>query len=266
MPNLERYIAATVRWRRDYGPELWSVRLELEAPFQFRPGQYATLAVEDEEGLHERPYSIVSSPREAGLEFFFELVPEGELTPRLHRLGEGDRLWVRRAAKGLFQLDSRSGRARHLMVATVTGVAPFVSMLRTLAAPAGGEPGGGGTAPETLALIVAASRSWEFGYREEVLALAERLPALRPVFSVSRPWEDTAWTGECGRAEDILRKYADAAGCQAAATTAYLCGHPQMIANAKGILTRGGFAPRSIHEELYWIPPKAAAKPAASRE
>ncbi|MGH9535113.1 MAG: hypothetical protein ACRD2E_09665 [Terriglobales bacterium] len=257
MPNSERYLPARVCWRRDYSGELWSVGLELPTPLTFRPGQYATLAVEDEEGLHERPYSIVSSPREPGLEFFFELVPGGELTPRLHRLGVGEQMWVRRAAKGLFQLDAKSGRRRHLFVATVTGLAPFVSMLRTLVA-SGAD--GGGTA-ETIVLVAGASRSWEFGYREEILELAGRLPALQPVFSVSRPWEDPAWTGERGRAEDIVRKHADAAGCHAATTTAYLCGHPQMIANVKAILARGGFAPRAIHEELYWIPQKAKAPP-----
>ncbi|MGH9525289.1 MAG: FAD-binding oxidoreductase [Terriglobales bacterium] len=250
----ERYLRATIRWRRDYSADLWSVGLELPEPLRFRPGQYATLALEDDTGIHERPYSIVSSPEQPGLEFFFELVPGGELTPRLYRLATGDAVWVRRAAKGLFQLDTVSGRRRHLLVATVTGLAPFLSILRTLAA--NGPPAA--SAPATIALVAAASRSWEFGYREEIeQQLAPRLPALHPVFSVSRPWEDTAWQGERGRAEDILRKYADAHGCAAEAATAYLCGHPQMIANAKAILARCGFPSRSIHEEVYWIPSKS---------
>jgi hypothetical protein len=37
-----------------------------------------------------RAYSIVSSPYEQEVEFFFELVPQGELTPLLYRLNQGD--------------------------------------------------------------------------------------------------------------------------------------------------------------------------------
>jgi len=54
--------------------------------FNFLPGQYATLGVEDGGKRIERPYSIASSPSEDEVEFFFELVPEGALTPQLHKL------------------------------------------------------------------------------------------------------------------------------------------------------------------------------------
>ena len=39
--------------------------------------------------LRERPYSIVSAPHENELEFFFELVPPGDLTPLLYKLQPG---------------------------------------------------------------------------------------------------------------------------------------------------------------------------------
>ncbi|MGH9540563.1 MAG: FAD-binding oxidoreductase [Terriglobales bacterium] len=251
MLDLGKYWRGEITARRDLSDDLWTARLRLPAPFPFRPGQYATLALEDEEGVHERPYSIVSSPLEKELEFFFELVPQGELTPRLHRLQPGDPIWVRKAAKGLFQWDRKSGRGRHLMVCTVTGLAPFMSMLRTFAAdPSQRPPGHRGL------LLAAASRSWEFGYRAEALELAQTLPDLQAVFSISRPWEDSQWGGERGRAEDLLRKYADQEGFGAGITTAYLCGHPGMIANAKDILKRAGFDKQAIYEEIYWIPAK----------
>lgn len=251
MLEATKYLRAEVCARKDLSEDLWTLRLRLPAPFLFRPGQYATLALEDGEGVHERPYSIVSSPLEPELEFFLELVPHGELTPRLYRLQPGDELWVRKSAKGLFQLDRKSGHHCHLMVCTVTGLAPFVSMLRTMTAEPEQQP-----ADHRFVLLAAASRSWEFGYREEVLQIAAAMPQVQAVFSVSRHWEDPTWTGERGRAEEIVRKYADAAGFAAGQTTAYLCGHPQMIENVKGILTRAGFDKKAIHEEIYWIPGK----------
>jgi len=108
-----------------------------------------------------------------------------------------------------------------------------------------------------LVVLEAASRSFEFGYREELETLAERHGRwLRFVPSVSRPWEDEAWAGERGRVEDILRKYLDQDGMKPGDTTAYLCGHPGMIENAKGILLRAGFARDDLRVEVYWMPKK----------
>ena len=53
-----------------------------------------------------------------------------------------------------------------------------------------------------------------------------------------------------------MRKYLDAGSFDPKATTAYLCGHPGMIENGKGILLRKGFARDDIHVEVYWAAPK----------
>ena len=221
----------------------------------FKPGQYATLGLEDGVRIHERAYSIVSSPYEEEIEFFFELVPEGELTPPLHEIREGFVLMMRRQAKGLFTLDEKSGHKQHFLICTVTGVAPFVSMVRTLARQAQqGKP------PDLrLVLIHAASRSWEFAYREELEAISQPGSWFHYIPTVSRVSEDPGWKGEVGRAEDVLRKYLDSLELGPADTTAYLCGQPIMIENARGILERRGFEKESIRQELYWVPKKEKA-------
>ena len=236
--------------RRDFSHDLWAIRIKAEGPFSFTPGQYATFGVSEANKIIERPYSIVSSPYEETLEFFFELVLEGELTPRLHKLQPGATLLLRKTPKGRFSLDTKSGHKKHFLVATVTGVAPYCSMVRTLHCdwkegkyPAGLE----------VFVLQGASRSWELGYREELERVAAEAPWLKYVATVSRPWEDTAWTGEVGRCEDVLRKYTDQFGLDPADTTAYLCGHPEMIEKAKGILQRRGFAKESLREEQYWV-------------
>ncbi len=246
-----KYVSATVVSRREVSEDLWCIRIRIDAPFPFKSGQYATLALEDEEGVHERPYSIVSSPVENEVEFFFELVPHGEVTPRLYRLQPGDTVYVRKAAKGLFVFDRKSGHHNHLLVSTVTGIAPYISMLRSWVADPDWAP------RETRILLIhAGSRSWEFGYAEELQKLAAELPQVKLVLTVSRFWEDPEWRGERGRAEDIVRKYADAEGFTASDTTGYVCGHPGMIENVKGILLRSGFDKKAVHEEIYWQPPK----------
>ncbi len=248
----EKYQQVKIVSRQDYAPDLWSIRVRPEQPLPFKPGQYATLGVERDGHVIEKPYSIVSSPLESEIEFFFELVPKGELTPPLYEVQAGGTLLMRRQAKGLFTLDTKSGHKKHYLVSTVTGVAPFMSMVRTLASEAEQ-----GRAPEhRLFALQAASRSWEFAYREELDALAKKFAWLKYVPTVSRPWEDAGWKGEVGRVEDVLRKYLDAEGLSPSDTTAYLCGHPQMIENSKGILQRRGFGKESMREEVYWIPEK----------
>ncbi|MGH9455641.1 MAG: ferredoxin--NADP reductase, partial [Terriglobia bacterium] len=206
--------------------------------------------VEGDAGFVERAYSIVSSPSEETIEFFFELVPQGELTPLLYKLQVGHAMLMRRQAKGLFLLDTKSGHSQHFLVCTVTGVAPFVSMARQLAL----DEGEGKPVNLSLVLLQAASRSWEFAYRDELEDLARRVAWFQYVPSVSRPWEDAAWQGEVGRAEDLLRKYLDSLCLDPGETTAYLCGHPGMIENAHGILARRGFIKGSVKEEQYWVP------------
>src|SRR5204863_5093183 len=115
-----------------------------------------------------------------------------------------------RQAKGLFILDAKSAHTRHSLVSTVTGVAPYVSMARTLAQ----EAEAGRPVSQKLVVLQAASRSWEFAYREELEALAKKFQWLRYIPTVSRPWEDPAWKGEVGRAEDVLRKYLDSLGLE----------------------------------------------------
>ena len=126
------FFRAHVTKRVDFAPDLRMFRVQSGGDFKFVPGQFASLGVEKDGHRIERPYSIVSSPSENEVEFFFELVPEGALTPLLHKLQVGDELLMRKIPKGKFSLDLSNGKRHHLLISTVTGVAPFVSYVRTL--------------------------------------------------------------------------------------------------------------------------------------
>jgi len=251
----DKFYHAHITKRVDFSPELWMFRVQSGGEFNFIPGQYATLGVEIDGGKRiERPYSIASAPYEDEVEFFFELVPEGALTPLLHKLQPGDPLLMRKAPKGRFGLEMQNGRNHHLLISTVTGVAPFVSYIRTLYADWKSVKFDGA---HKLYLLNGASRPWEFGYKDELMRLAQEVPWLEYVPTVSRPWDHADWPGEIGRADDVLRKYADQWGLNAGNTHAYLCGHPEMIEHSKAILKRRGFTDKgAIKEEIYWIPPK----------
>jgi len=255
----DRFYHARIIKRVDLGPMLWTIRLAVNGEFNFTAGQYATLGVQDPNDKRwERPYSIASSPYESEIEFFLELVPNGDLTPLLYKLQTGDELLMRKVPKGRFTLDTTSGRTNHFLICTVTGVAPFVSYVRTLYRE---WKDGKFSGDQRLFLLNGASHSGEFGYCQELQKFAQEVPWLQYVPTISRPWEDSQWAGERGRADDVLRKYADLWGLTGTNSVAYLCGHPEMIEHSKGILKRIGFGKEFMKEEIYWVPGKEKAAP-----
>lgn len=234
--------------RVDFSEDLALCRFRPDGSFSFQPGQYATIAVGDGGQLIQRPYSIVSSPYETFLEFFFELVPAGALTPRLWALKVDDEVLIRNRIVGKFTLDETSGMKCHSMAATVTGVAPYVSMART----ARMDLQRGKSKGHQFAIIHGASRSGEFGVYHDELAELSREGWLTYYPTVSRPWEDPDWKGETGWVEDVLRKYSDQIGFDHTNAVGYACGHPQMIENVKGIFSRAGFPKDRIREEKFF--------------
>jgi ferredoxin--NADP+ reductase len=239
---------AEITWRSNVSDHHWRIRVHPSTPFTFKAGQYATLGISTPQRIVERPYSIVSSPYDSHLEFFIELVPAGALTPLLHRLQPGDTLSLRQNAKGRFLFDVASGRTNHLLLCTSTGIAPYVSYVRTLLKD---WEDGRFKGDQRLFLIQGASRSSEFGYQSEFERIQSDVPWLTYVPTVSRPREDSAWRGETGRLDDILERYVNQWSLEATRTTAYLCGHPGMIKRGREILGRRGWPSDALREESY---------------
>lgn len=245
MAKAEQHSAELIE-RRDVSASLAVFRFRAAKQPTFTAGQYATLGVVVNGHVIERPYSIVSSPDEPFLEFFVELVPGGDLTPKLWELKLGSRILIRRRIVG--QLTLVPIVKRHLMMATVTGVAPFVSILRTQQL----ERRRGNIMDDQFLLIHGASRVADFGpYLGELERLA-REGLLTYVPTISRPWKEPDWKGETGRVEDIVRKHADKLGFDHTNSIAYACGHPRMVQNVKDILARAGFLRDQIKEEQYF--------------
>ncbi len=255
------HMKGRVTSRRDVTDELWVVRVRPEAPIAFRAGQYVTVGLPEAEKLIERPYSVASSPQEQELEFFLEIVRKGKLSPHLYEVPERGEVWLRKDAKGRLRFDAESGHPNHLMVATVTGVAPFVSMIRELAAQAGE----GRSVPYRIALLDGASRSAELAYCPELSGYSQRHSWFEYIPTVSRVWLETEWQGEAGRCEDVVRKHLDQLAFGPENTTAYLCGNPVMIENVEGILKRAGFTRGPIREESYWPPAQGAQESVSGR-
>ena len=234
-----KVISAMIERRVDLTKEHFKIWLRCAEPFPFEPGQYCTVGVD---GV-ERPYSIVSSPREPLLELFVELIPPplGHLTPLLHALGVGATVTLRPRAKGVFLL--RPEFRNHVMVATVTGVAPFVSMLRHWREQAPND--------RRMYVLEGASFIDEFGYDDELKALAASDARVKFVPTCSRPDDprNTSWRGQVGRVHAVVEHYVRQWQLEAPATCVYACGHPQMIEDLRGRYAGTGF---TFEEERFW--------------
>jgi NAD(P)H-flavin reductase len=53
--------------------------------------------------------------------------------------------------------------------------------------------------------------------------------------------------------DDLIRKYGDQWSLDTETTTAYLCGHPEMVEHGKAILRRRGWKKEALKEEVYFL-------------
>jgi ferredoxin/flavodoxin---NADP+ reductase len=234
-----RFSTAEITRRVDLTDDLFKIWLRSADTFPFKPGQYCTIGVN---GI-ERPYSIASSPSEPEIELFIEFIPypDGELTPLLHKLAVGDQVTIRPRAKGLFFFDPEY--QNHVMVSTVTGVTPYISMLRAYLE----EPRGG----DQFHLLEGASYLDEFGYDDELIALDSAHPEITFYPSVSRPDDprNQSWNDATGRINTLVVDYLKEAGLRTDNTLVYACGHPGMIEDVRERLAGTGYA---FTEERFW--------------
>src|SRR6187549_3377673 len=120
---------ATVIRRHEWAPGLITLGLDAVVT-PYVPGQFVNLALDIGGSRIKRSYSLASAAG-APSEFYLARVPEGALTPALFELNLGDRIWVDDRALGFFTLDYVPP-ARHLwLLATGTGLGPFIAMLRS---------------------------------------------------------------------------------------------------------------------------------------
>jgi ferredoxin--NADP+ reductase len=214
-----------------------------------------TEEMEDQNKMIVRAYSIASSSKQRQyLEFYISLVRSGALTPRLFALQKGDRLHLGTKFSGMFTLDDIPPTSHLVMLATGTGIAPYMSMIRTSMNPESGRK---------VAIMHGAGHSWDLGYRSELSTLDLLLDNFHYIPTITRPDDELIpWGGHSSYLQDLWQQgvVADAFG-QAPTkddTHIFLCGNPQMITTTVPLLTADGFSehsrkqPGEIHLEKFW--------------
>lgn len=127
---MAEWLTAKVVENKQWNDRLHSLRIETDFP-AFKAGQFTRLALEIDGEMVSRPFSLVNTPDERPLDFYFIEVPDGVLSSKLVSLNVGDDILVAPKAAGLLTLDQLP-EAKHLyLLATGTGVGPFLSIAKT---------------------------------------------------------------------------------------------------------------------------------------
>ena len=205
--------------------------------------------------LIRRAYSI-ASPSAAGeyLEFYIMLVRSGQLTPRLFSLEGGDRVWLGPKISGMFTLAEVPEDKNIVLISTGTGLAPYISMLRTQLV-CGSQ--------QHFAALHGARHSWDLGYRAELTTMQQLCSNFMYVPLVSRPAEEPVpWQGAAGHVQELWTGGALEAAWHRRPTPSdahvFLCGNPQMCEEMVTQLKTEGFKEHTrkeageIHVERYW--------------
>ncbi len=204
---------------------------------RFRAGQFAWLTLEGSPFLaQERPFCYSgSSQRAPRLELTVKAM--GPFTRRVQEVKPGARAYVD-GPFGHTSIDSFPDADRYFYVADGIGVAPCVSMLRTLA-------DRGDRRPHTL---VYGSADWDSAaFREDLAELASRID-LKVVHVLEKP--PLGWLGETGViGPELLERHLPRSGRR----VCFVCGPDAMKDAAESALAELGVPVEDIHAEpLRW--------------
>jgi ferredoxin--NADP+ reductase len=246
----------TVLAIRHWTPTLLSFRTTRPAAFRFTPGHYTRLGLGSGEDRVWRPYSLTSAPADDFLEFIAVRVPGGAFSECLAALKEGDTIGIDKAAYGFLTVNQLAAGKDLWMLASGTGLGPFMSILRDPAV---------WRDFEQLILVHGVRHAAELAWRAEIETLpppawrTEAKARLRYLPVVTRE------PGATVLADRIPLLLADgrletAAGCALSVADSRLmvCGNPELARSLREYLGTRGYAtnrrgvPGQMAFEKYW--------------
>jgi ferredoxin--NADP+ reductase len=241
---------ATVVKKQIWAEGLFTLTVDVPGVEVFEPGQFLQVGLQVEDKHIHRPYSV-ASPHGAQLDFYIVLVEDGELTPKLWRLQEGDELDVSEKAAGSFTL-TKTPEAKHLwLIATGTGLAPYIAMLRT------DEPW---SRYEKIVVVHGVRLYADLAYLDELRGFEKRNNGqCKYIPILTRETHPDCLSGRIPICLDE-GSLESAAGVQlsAADSALLLCGNPQMLDDVEAKLGQRGMqrhrrnSPGQIVLERYW--------------
>jgi ferredoxin--NADP+ reductase len=259
---MPKWFQSKVLEKKVWTEGLFTLTIDGSGVEPFLPGQFLHLAgypngiaddADDEQREKQRvnrPYSV-ASPHGEKLEFFIVLVEDGELTPHLAQLEPGDDIEVSEKAAGRFTLEKTPDAENLWLIATGTGLAPYVAMLRE-------------DSPwqrfKKIVVVHGVRHANDLAYTEELRELEKsRAGAFKLVQALTRESTDDTLEGripalvENGELEKAAGTEMTKDNC-----SVLLCGNPAMLDSMEEVLGQRSMtkhrskAPGQIVLERYW--------------
>ena len=240
----DKWLTGRVVENKHWTETRFSLRVE-GAPLKFQAGQFVRIALDIEGQRVARAFSFVNPPEDAVHEFYGVIVPQGPLSPRLAKLRAGDALHIATNPAGFLVLSEVPDAETLWLISTGTGLAPFLSILRT-------------EVPwrrfKNVVVVHAARLAKELTYRDVIARTRARYVSM-----VSREAAPGALAGRIPAAIADGRLEA-AAGVKLAKENSHvmLCGNPDMLKDAQAVLVARGLrkhrrrTPGHITVESFW--------------
>jgi len=247
---MSSWLEGRVLENRAWTDTLFSLRVQCPA-LRFEAGQFVRIALDIGAERIARPFSFVNAPDDPVLEFYGVIVREGPLSPSLARLKAGDPLFVADNPSGFLVLSEVPAAEDLWLLATGTGIAPFLSILRT-------------ATPwerfRRVILVHGTRHANELVYPDMIRGIAD-VHGNRFVF-IKTTTRETTPNALQGRIPAVLRdgRLEAAAGAPIAPERSQfmLCGNPGMLKDAAAELSRRGLrknrrrTPGQITVESFW--------------
>lgn len=261
----QQAVPVTVTHVTSWTPTLFSFRVSRPQGFKFTAGQFVRLGIkpselacfasQSDDSAIFRAYSVASSPYDEFIEFFSVVIADGAFTSKLRYLQVGDTLWLNPEPFGFLTL------ARYQLplpndlwlLATGTGLAPFLSILKTLEV---------WTQYQRIFLVYSARTTAELAYVDEINSLKALYGEDGADFSfVPIVTREPNFVGLTERLPVLIEngKLEQVAGhiLSPASSHVMLCGNPQMVEDTKQALKAKGLTMNrrgegNIAVENYW--------------
>jgi ferredoxin--NADP+ reductase len=244
-----------LHWWND---RLFTFRTSRPTDYVFTAGQYARLGLADQDEVTWRAYSMTSAPADEYLEFYGIVVPGGRFTSAVQKLEVGSPILVEKQSYGFMTVDRFTDGDDLWMLATGTGIGPFISILRDPLA---------WRKFRRLILVHCTRHAIEFAYRDMLSQMAQQPPTsamaqLQVIYTATREAPQDPAQHLTGRITTLLdngelERVAGAALSEQASRL-MLCGNPEMIEQTRSLLHSRGLrpvrraTPGQFVTENYW--------------
>lgn len=223
---------------KHYTDSLFKFKLTKPADFKFKAGQFTMINVE---GAPKRAYSMTSGPEDDFIEFFSIKVPNGPLTSKLQKIQKDDLVSVSPKATGTLIIDNLSEGSDLWLLATGTGIAPFISMLCD---------------PLTYEKFENIHVLWSVREKEELDAFDEWLNSIG-IDYVPIVTRDESWEGLSERITTLIQSSKVMTGSIPETDKVMLCGNMDFNKDLQSILEERGFTEGSTRQNGSYVLEKA---------